>query len=438
MQKLTIAGGWYAEAWPAGQYACLVPRQKIVTHLGDIPLPNGTDNPLFLRGFIQFQGDFKLAGQSHEGRGTWEYKRARAAWEIVTADSYGVNPVIYDHNGLLHLGALQYGSQGFRFVDAQNRIWTGDETYADPSRRIWEWTQHGDLTVGFSDVYVVGLYNNKRYILSSGGAYGANSVRFNRTGDNCAVTYHDTTTLSTTLMFFSIAELSLFPQQPVHTDTPPHTDIYTNVYTDTPPMTEFPRNAWAIVEQMHARFAADFEPNEHGARAWTQKVIQQLVYDFPAGGWCWKSSTPNNPPSKDVAARQLNGNFEGWDLLSAASLNGPRDLSPYPPAWHDLSGQTPITVFPINWLGVAHTDAPPHTDTPPDTLTARVAILESKVQTLEQDMSLVTAGLVRQQAEIDSMGRALAALGATTPRRGEIVTSTGRVYGIGVTVKGTL
>jgi hypothetical protein len=116
------------------------------------------------------------------------------------------------------------------------------------------------------------------------------------------------------------------------------------------PDMDFPAAEWSIVEQMHARFSGNFPPTEDGARGWTEMTIQQLVHSYPSGGWCWKKSGQSSPPSKDCIARQTGGRFEGWDVLMSAGAQGPKVLAT-DPAYHDLAGQVPIAVPPVNHLG---------------------------------------------------------------------------------------
>jgi len=147
-----------------------------------------------------------------------------------------------------------------------------------------------------------------------------------------------------------------------HPDVRPYWQQLADSITGRPdsevPVAEFPREAWTVVEAMHTKYAQkciDEHPSDMdaAARDWTEMVVQQLVFSYPQGGWIWKSGDSTRPPSKDVSARQLAGRFDGWDMLKAASINGPRDLADYPPGWHDLAGQHPIPVTGVNWLKTA-------------------------------------------------------------------------------------
>jgi hypothetical protein len=120
---------------------------------------------------------------------------------------------------------------------------------------------------------------------------------------------------------------------------------------------QYPSAEWEVVRQMHARFSSTFPATEDGGRGFTEMVVEQLDFSFPDGGWCWKKSSPNNPPSKDCTARQIDGRFEGWDILNAAGVQGPRELAENP-AYHDLRGQVPIEVTAKNHLGASVPEQP--------------------------------------------------------------------------------
>lgn len=217
MRRHTIPNSWYPECWPDGTVmAARFDGQIQVGNAVLPPMPNAGDSLLFPRG-TQF-GGFALAGQSHHGTGNWQWRDG--SWTRV-GDSYGVNPVIFDAIGLLHQGAPQFGSQGFRFCDANNRIWTGDETYADPSRRIGEWTQHGEITVGFSGYNIVILVGHQRKLIATGGSFGPNSVRFNRDGRALAIAYHNQATLSSEFVWFDVGEIMSLPKEDVVVVPPP-------------------------------------------------------------------------------------------------------------------------------------------------------------------------------------------------------------------------
>lgn len=209
---------------------------------------------------------------------------------------------------------------------------------------------------------------------------------------------------------------------------------------------DFPRTEWGVVEQMHQRFAGDFSATEDGARAWTEMAIQQLAFSFPQGGWCWKKAAQGSPPSKDCIARQISGRFEGWDVLNAAGVNGPRVLAGYPPSYHDLvaeGNQVPIAVDPRNWLE-EEPDDPDDPDEPSDLAdrvthleaeaqiqAARIRILEDRVSELERQPQPTGVTEARVWALIDN-AFANAEFGGRTQNGSILPHSHG---GLGLTIK---
>jgi hypothetical protein len=121
---------------------------------------------------------------------------------------------------------------------------------------------------------------------------------------------------------------------------------------------QIPDVAWATVDAMHRKHAAQLPATEDGARTFTRMCAEQLRFADPAGGWCHKSTSAGSPPSKDCLARVYQGRFEGWDILTAAGAQGPRQLAGFPPEYHDLAGQFIITVDARNHLNGAPPD--PH------------------------------------------------------------------------------
>jgi hypothetical protein len=186
VRTLSIPGVWYAEALPGGEYCALVWGSHIETHLGRVELPSPGENVLFLR---CWQGDvFKMAGQSHTGRGNLEWRSDTREWSVITASSYGVNPVIYGRQGQVIINTGAAGSQGYRYIDSNGNPVSGDATYADPARQLWEYTTQGDITIGQGGWSAEGLRGSDRRVIVQGSApKGTTFIRFNRAGDACAV-----------------------------------------------------------------------------------------------------------------------------------------------------------------------------------------------------------------------------------------------------------
>ena len=119
----------------------------------------------------------------------------------------------------------------------------------------------------------------------------------------------------------------------------------------------------AILASIHALYRAHLIlaiGTEDQRRQLARKIAEQAVFDCPADGYGWKSSSPTNPPSKDSIARQVNGRLYSWDLFNGNTRE------PWPnPVGEDITGQHFIPVTGVNHLGGA-APVPPVT-TPPVT-----------------------------------------------------------------------
>jgi hypothetical protein len=261
MTKKEFPGAWYGEALTSGAYVVLYKDSHLETHQGRLDLPVVGDNVLYVR--CTDVGGFRFAGQSHGGFGNWEH--VGGMWRIA-GPSFSVNPVIYDHAGTLHQAVDSH--QGFRFVDDTNRIWTGDETYADPANRIGEWTRHGDVTIGQSAFSCQALYDGRRYVLASG---SCRNIVFNRTGNSCAVTIH-IEGWGTVMHWFDVRELGQFPREGVIVDPspppppPPPPPPQDNMNYNTGPLNEYAQNRWASLP--------------HETREQQAEALFRILYEF--------------------------------------------------------------------------------------------------------------------------------------------------------------
>lgn len=142
MTRTPYPGGSYVDATP-NAWAVLFAGSHIETHLGRLALP-GADYPLYHR--ITMVGGFHIAGQAAASPHTLEYSLL-TGWQSKEA-ACGVSPVIYDLTGALFISQCgPVGSQGYRYVDITNRIWTGDETYAS-AFGLYEWSFYGGFCIG--------------------------------------------------------------------------------------------------------------------------------------------------------------------------------------------------------------------------------------------------------------------------------------------------
>lgn len=366
VRTLTFGGGWYSVALPSGEFACLMPGSHIQSHLGPILFPPDGQNVLFLDATAV--DGFKIAGQSQGGLGNVEFDARWARWSVASAASHGVNPCLYDNAGILHHATPAQGSQGYRFCDDQNRLWTGDETYHDPARHLWEWTQLGDVTIGFSDAALVALYHGQRRVIARGASFGANSVRFKRQGDACALAYHDAASRETTLLWFDVSELASLPLE--HETPPPEP-----VPGPGPITMKLPDHVYATLQQVRAKYPTPLV--DKGAQ-----LLNEVAWIHRAEGFGLEQKDGGNTCGcPGISVRMgcdiLRTRDRGWDVLSDAEGAGEpqqADSGPADPARF---------VAPVNPSG--QPDPPPPPPPPPSgALEARVLELEKRLTALEK------------------------------------------------------
>lgn len=204
---LSIPGGWYGEARPNGAYAVSLLDGRVQTDSGVRVVPQPGDHVLYLRLAVDGQ---RFAGQAHSGAGSWEWDGQQ--WQLRANPAFGISGLIYDASDTLVFAVPGVtGTQGFRYVeDGTGRLVTGDETYADASRRIWEYTTHGDVTIGQGLAGCIAIRGEVRVTLRDG---DCRFVRFNRDGNQLAVAMVDLPHQTTELLWLYVNELASFPAE---------------------------------------------------------------------------------------------------------------------------------------------------------------------------------------------------------------------------------
>jgi hypothetical protein len=297
MTRLDIPGGQYVEALPGGEYAALIARNGVQTHAGVVPLP-GMD-VLQLR--IAPDGR-RFAGIGHMDDACWEYDHG---WVRRAPLAFGPNSVIYDAAGHLRVHSNPaLGPIGYRYVDANGNIVTGEATYADASRRIYEWTCHGEIIIGqggagpHGEDPVIALYDGERYVLASG---QCRFIRFNRSGDNLALGFWQQDQNRAVILWLSVAELASFPQQQTAAPVPnPGTPVPTPG-TPPPPPAPTPEpvvsipNYFDIVRRVNAEHPHLVQQNTRESCAeFMWRVVWALHQHDPKVGFLGKSSSENH------------------------------------------------------------------------------------------------------------------------------------------------
>jgi hypothetical protein len=308
MTRTPIVGGWYGDALASGEYAILIPDSHIETHIGQIPLDAG-DSCLFLR--VSNVGGFKFAGQSQNGRGTIEWIQARS-WHVVAADSYGVNPVIYDRQGNLHRGEPQYGSQGFRYIREDGSIATGDQTYVDPVNHLWEFTVAGDVVIGQGETSAIAVADGKRYVIEPG---DTRFIRVDRQGDQFAVTIVKMSERQTVIHRFTRSELSQYPQEAVPIPGTP-VPIPGTPEPEPMPTLQAPNQIDTVRQAMRDHPEIDTTREETRGR-----ILDYVCAALGPSIWGRKSRTPDGTDLNSDALTFLraDGLFEIYDVISGSN-----------------------------------------------------------------------------------------------------------------------
>ncbi len=154
MRIITIPGGTYVDARPDGQYACLIGQAAqpwIETASGRVELdPTTRSEPAYIR--VTREGPFSWAGQSNNSSQTVTWNEGYG-WRNLDVVPCGINPVIFDNTGHLHISDCSIGSQGYRYVDYDTgNLVTGDQTIGSEFG-LSEWTYLGEgLYVGQCNV----------------------------------------------------------------------------------------------------------------------------------------------------------------------------------------------------------------------------------------------------------------------------------------------
>jgi hypothetical protein len=201
MKRLVIPGASYAEAWPDGGYIALA-ANRVHTYASSVDVPPAVETLLYMRGF----NPQTFAGVNHADH-VWEFRNGQWTDHGLAC---GVNAVLYDPSGLLHVNPVgcPFGSQGFRFFDDGKR-YTGDETYnGSHTNGLAEWTRQGDVEIGQS--YVAGdaatvRQDGVRRILEPG---ACRFIRFNRNGSQCAVACWKMQENAAVLLWFDVSEIA--------------------------------------------------------------------------------------------------------------------------------------------------------------------------------------------------------------------------------------
>ncbi len=224
MTRTEIPGSWYIDALPTGEYAAVALDGSVVhTHLGAISALDGCV-PTQVR--VTTMGGFRFAGQSNKSSETLVWVQAYG-WQPIPTVACGVNAVIYDAAGSIHISNCSVGSQGWRYYgilgpsdQTPPRLITGDETIRS-SFGLTEWTYLGDslwIGQGAADGGIL-VYDGARLrVLETGWDM---FIRANRIGDDVAVAFYISQGTGRNTAVILQATMQELRQLPLYVPDPP-------------------------------------------------------------------------------------------------------------------------------------------------------------------------------------------------------------------------
>lgn len=218
MIPMHVPRGWYCDARPSGAYVVLIRDSHLITDRGRVELPHG-QNLLYV---ALAPDGIRFAGQGHRDDLAWEWTGSQ--W-VSHGHAPGVRPCIYDAAGVLRIARAggPTGSQGWRCVAPDGSLVTADATYADPQRRIWEYTDLSGVTIGQSGDgphgpdAVLALSPGGRYVIAEG---QCRFIRAHQDAHLLAIAWVNEHDSSASLLWLGLDEVATFPRQRVEQPAP--------------------------------------------------------------------------------------------------------------------------------------------------------------------------------------------------------------------------
>lgn len=165
--------------------------------------------------------------------------------------------------------------------------------------------------------------------------------------------------------------------------------------------TPVPARVQTIAELLHAKNPVLAMGGDDQRRELTRMIIEQIVYEFPADGWGWKSADPTRPPSKDALA------WKRPELHACDWQDGTTRKPLQPIRCHAVPEQHFIAVAGVNHLG---SSPPPDNPQPPSDEPVLAKIRETQallVQSRADDrqQQIDTAGEIHKKLDLEYQER---------------------------------
>ena len=391
----------YGDARWDGRWAISIPGKGLDTDTGLV----ACELPVCVR--LPHHGP-KIAIVGASSNVAREYDGAR--WHD-KGKPYGTNAVIYDRDDNLVLATKAQGANGWRYVDAGGHLVSGDSTYADIRRGIFEYTEYEDIAIGQGSPEGVVVrfpgesFNRVLVFKELTATHNARNIRVSRQGQDFAITATCYAQHVTIVTWATLNELRRLPKEGtvIPTPPPPPPDPDPDPEPESEP--EVTMRLPAEVKALRAKFIEKFPiPQqrdgeelgdfEERVRQWSIDLAEQCAFTFDGQGYGMKRASNGRPISKDTLARMYMGKLLIWDNLIGTGTGKPKLAND--PDSQDASDQVFVRVTPTNHLGETKPPDPPPPPPPPpaqgydDTaLRKRISDLEAKFA--EQSMALGNA-----------------------------------------------
>jgi hypothetical protein len=391
MRRSDWSTGWYCDALPSGQFAVapFAGQGQIRTSHGAVELPG---EPLLYT--VLAPDGVQIAGVGNATDRAWRWDGQR--WHDHGL-AFGPQPLIFTAGGLRIVTGPP--AHGYRYVDANGALVTCSDTYADPARQIWEYTDFGELVIGqggegpHGDDPLIALWRGRRILIQPG---RCRFIKARWDGDQISIAWVQEDAVVASVLWLTLAELLTFPDATVtHNPAPQPQPIPDPV---SPPMAT-PDSLAADVARVRARVDGLPTPQQLG------EMLNEVAWTHRSKGWGLSRKNGGNrvpfPGGGTIAADILHHQPTDtlWDVFNAATGEGAIATATWMQTEHHHDPDRPW-VAPVQPVG-GDEDDPGDTNTPqpapqpvpvpvPDLeLVKRVEAMEKRLERLENAGLLV-------------------------------------------------
>jgi hypothetical protein len=357
---------------------------------------------------------------------------------------------VFDRDGTFKRFIPGYvGANGIRFIKPDGTIVSGDVTYAGPLG-IHQFTEFADVSIGqgpeVGAVVLVkdasGKYESKlRWLYQV--PYLVQFIRANLAGGTYYIHVPDEIRREAVPFALTLEQLKQLPFVEVAPQNPPQKPPPTQPEEPKPVNYRLSDAAKAVIRDFVAQFpvpqatqpgdlvrpGAASEQFENKARVWTRQLAEQLKFSVPAEDWGTKNAGGGRPQSKDSISRIISKRLINFDVMTGVGTGSPRLVGD--PQGADITGQTFMSVEPVNHLGAPPPVDPPPVVSPSDDTRVLIAALRAEIEALKLRIATLEAkpavtlpdDVVRRGAPVEVSGK----FSLVNVYRGETVTWSGKV-----------